>query len=109
MRFVTINLDTDDASIIRETLVGALERCDCDALVTDDRCDSCRALGTVASDLDRMLQQEVPVTSEAGRTALTWSGRPAASILGARSRATSAAGRLRLLPRQSDASGSRLP
>ena len=107
MRFVTINLDTDDATVIHQTIIGAVERCDCDGLVGEERCASCTALSTVAADLDRMLHPAAHASSRAGRV---WSGPPATG--GARDRSsavTAGGGRLRLLPRNSNSSSSRVP
>ena len=109
MRFVTINLDTDDASVIHETIVNALERCNCETPLTDERCSSCLALSSVAADIDRMLRQPAqPSGRMLGARAFSQRSAGWDELAGSsRSPAAAPAARLRLLPRRSDANGSR--
>lgn len=51
MRFVCLNLDMEDASLLRRTLAGSLRRA-----ASDAASDECRALYAMIGELDRLLE-----------------------------------------------------
>lgn len=57
MRFVSLNLDVDDATILRRTLAGTL-RAGSNAMVAVD--DEYRALHAMIGELDRLLGADRP-------------------------------------------------
>lgn len=57
MRFVTLNLDLQDARVVRQVVAAGLAGCRCRSQVERDACDSCSALSAVLDDLDRMLSR----------------------------------------------------
>ena len=52
MRVVSLNLDADDAAVVRCALATALTSCPCG---DEERCPTCEALGAVMAELDGLL------------------------------------------------------
>jgi hypothetical protein len=101
MRFVTLNLDVQDARVVRQTVAGAIGRCGCQGGDGPGACLACEALAAVLADLDRLLTGARPRRTGLGLS----SGQPPVRAGGAVALpATAGAGaRLRLVPRLGDA------
>lgn len=55
MRFISLNLDLDDAAVLRRALEVATAGCGCLLGPAAARCRDCDAIGAVLGDLDRLL------------------------------------------------------
>ncbi|MGI9253716.1 MAG: hypothetical protein ACR2J8_08210 [Thermomicrobiales bacterium] len=58
MRFISLNLDLEDAVILRQAIAGALDRRSSSSLSAVD--DDYRALHAMASELDRLIDAPSP-------------------------------------------------
>jgi hypothetical protein len=102
MRFVTLNLDVQDARVVRRAVAGAIGRCGCQRGDDGGSCPSCEALEAVLADLDRVLSGPGARRTGSGPSYGTAPLRPSGAV--ALPAAAGAAGdRLRLLPRLGDA------
>ena len=57
MPIVSLNLDLDDASVVRRALAGALAACRCQEAVGPRSCADCEAIWALMSELDRVLRR----------------------------------------------------
>ena len=55
MRYVSLNLDRQDAARLRSTLLAAIAACPCGNVSPPRGCEDCEALTALATDLDRLL------------------------------------------------------
>ena len=104
MRFVTLNLDLQDARVVRQAVAAGLAGCRCRSQVERDACGNCSALSAVLDDLDRMLSRPLLTQSRLARSLpdernLGTSGESANAALSV----TSVDHHLRLLPRAGQA------
>lgn len=67
MRFVTLNLDVQDARVIRHTVARGIAGCGCRRGLAHDPCGSCQTLEAVLADLDRLLTRGVAGRPDAPR------------------------------------------
>ncbi|HET7092094.1 MAG TPA: hypothetical protein VFI22_01415 [Thermomicrobiales bacterium] len=54
MPFVSLNLDLDEVSIVRQALALSMAACVCSATSTDRRCATCAACASLMHELERM-------------------------------------------------------
>jgi hypothetical protein len=102
MRFVSLNLDVQDARVVRHTVAGAIGRCGCPRGDDDRSCPSCEALEAVLADLDRLLSGAGARRTRLGSALGTAPLRPGG--VAALPAAAGAAGqRLQLVPQLGDA------
>ncbi|HEU0113205.1 MAG TPA: hypothetical protein VFQ80_00930 [Thermomicrobiales bacterium] len=57
MQFVSVNLDLDEVSIVRQALSRSMATCVCSAIDDGTRCKSCAACEFLIAELERVIQR----------------------------------------------------
>ena len=57
VRFVSLNLDLDDAMLLRQALILAVGNCACGSDVGQRRCTACISRNSLLSELDRVIER----------------------------------------------------